>query len=117
MKAYQVPKGPPHLAGAEGAGGVEWVRKGLSRGSSDPMIEASWQSGECKGRAAIDGARHCHTHTHTHTLTCSYAYAHTHTPVHTHSQAWGHLPKLRESERERKAAGKVRGGRRMPAQR
>lgn len=29
------------LAGAEGAGGVKWVRKGLSGGSSDPMIEAS----------------------------------------------------------------------------
>lgn len=81
MKAYQVPKGPPHLAGAEGAGGVEWVRKGLSRGSSDPMIEASWQSGECKGRAAIDGARHCHTHSHT------YTHTHTHTHIHTHVYA------------------------------
>lgn len=131
MKAYQVPKGPPHLASAEGAGGVKWVRKGLSRGSSDPMIEASWQSGECKGRAAINGALHCHTrsHTYTHThvhshshmytlihINTIYTYACTHTRVSTHSQAWGHLPKLRESERERKEAGTARGGRRMSAE-
>lgn len=83
MKAYQVLKGPPHLAGAEGAGGVEWVRKGLSRGSSDPMIEASWQSGECKGRAAIDGARHCHTHSHTYTHMLTRIRTYTHTCTHT----------------------------------
>lgn len=86
MKAYQVPKGPPHLAGAEGAGGVEWVRKGLSRGSSDPMIEASWQSGECKGRAAIDGARHCHTHSHTYTHAHMFIRIRTYTHTRTHTQ-------------------------------
>lgn len=43
MEGYHVSKRPPHLAGAKGAAGVKWVRKGLSRGCSDPMIEAPWQ--------------------------------------------------------------------------
>ena len=56
MKGHHVPQRPPHLAGAEGAAGVQWVRKGLSMGCGDPMIEASWQSRKCIERAAIGAA-------------------------------------------------------------
>ena len=96
MKGYRVPKGPPHLAGAEGAGGVKRVRKGLSRGHSDPMIEASWQSGGCNGRAAVNEAVHCHPATRTYTLTLS------------HSQPGpATSAKLREAEKEGEATGKA----------
>lgn len=50
MKRCQDPKESPHLAGTEGAGGVKRIRKGLSKGSSDPMVQASWQSGNVIGR-------------------------------------------------------------------
>lgn len=90
MGGYQVPKGPPHLAGTAGTGRIKWVRKGLSSGSSDPMIETSWQSGKGNGRAAINRT-HTHTQIHLYTLTYTQTYTHTdNTLIYTHSYTYTH---------------------------
>lgn len=54
----QVSNRPPHLAGAKGTAGVKWVRKGLSRGCSDSMIETSWQGRKRSQRVAISPVPH-----------------------------------------------------------
>ena len=94
-EGLQAPKGPPHLAGADGAGGVERVRKGLSGGGGDPMIEASWQRGEYKAEPqSVDSSAATRTDTNTDT--------HTHTHTHTHTAGPGVLyQSLAKSQKER----------------
>lgn len=72
MGRCQDPRNSPHLTGAERAGRIKRVRKGLSKGSSDPVVQTSWQNGECNRRATIIRTLsvtclNTHTHPHTHT--------------------------------------------------